>query len=213
LADLQRANTELQRRLDGALAERDEVEAQKAAMAEVLGVINSSPGDLSPVFEAMLEKALRLCDAAFGILFVREGLQFRGAATCNLPLFASVASQMNDLSKVRGLHSGRPVLQHSPAGFAGLVDGDHYFGSHQTPRWSREDSNRRDRRWDIRALTHDLAIRRWKAQSAAFLPRVCVKRTSGPSGSPMSAQCSTSWFQLSGTLIVGSFSQGWEFVT
>ena len=100
----------------------------------------------------MLEKALRLCDAAFGILFVREGLQFRGAATCNLFLFASVASQMNDRSKVRGLHSGRPVLQHSPAGFAGLVDGDHYFGSHQTPRWSREDSNRLARRWEIRAL-------------------------------------------------------------
>src|SRR5215831_3560491 len=59
----------------------------------------------------------------------------------------------------------------------------------------------------------DVAVRRWKAQSAAFLYKVCVKRTSGPSGSPMSAQCSTSWFQLLGTLIVGSFSQGWEFVT
>src|SRR6266852_3988103 len=85
VADLQRANAELQRQLDECRAERDEALEQQTATAEVLQVINSSPGDLAPVFDAMLDKALRLCDAAFGSLLSYDGDVFRTVAQRNWP--------------------------------------------------------------------------------------------------------------------------------
>jgi PAS domain S-box-containing protein len=80
VAELRRANADLQHRLDECTAElqvrtteRDDSEAQKAAIGDVLEVINSSPGDLAPVFEAMLEKAFCLCDGVQGSLWTFDG--------------------------------------------------------------------------------------------------------------------------------------------
>src|SRR5437763_5192534 len=73
VADPDRANAELRRRLSEALAERDEAEAQKAAVSEVLEVIKGSPCDLAPVFNAILEKAHDLCGAETGVLLSYDG--------------------------------------------------------------------------------------------------------------------------------------------
>ena len=58
---------------------------QQTATSEVLSVISSSPGELEPVFQSMLENALRICEAKFGVMFRSDQGQFKMAAMLDLP--------------------------------------------------------------------------------------------------------------------------------
>jgi GAF domain-containing protein len=73
-------NTRLLKELRQRTDDLSEALEQQTATSEVLGVISSSRGELEPVFEAMLANATRLCEATYGILWLREGDAFRIAA-------------------------------------------------------------------------------------------------------------------------------------
>src|SRR6516165_9553982 len=88
IVDLQRQLAEARQRLDESTAERDAALARETAAGEVLQVINSSPGDLAPVFDAMLDKALHLCEANFGDMFLYDGGKYHSVAVRGAPEFA-----------------------------------------------------------------------------------------------------------------------------
>jgi signal transduction histidine kinase/CheY-like chemotaxis protein len=69
---------------------------QQTATSEVLRIISSSPGDLQPVFEAILSNATRLCGANFGTLYLCDGDAFRAAAFHNAPA-AFIEARKNKL--------------------------------------------------------------------------------------------------------------------
>src|SRR3954466_522790 len=80
VADLEKENAELRRRLDTLAEDLGEAVEQQTATAHVLEVVRRSRSDVGPVFQALLDKALQLCGAAFGILWTFDGEWMRAAA-------------------------------------------------------------------------------------------------------------------------------------
>jgi signal transduction histidine kinase len=112
---------------------------QQTATSEVLGVISSSPGELEPVFEAMLANAVRICAAKFGNLLLYDGNAFRMAAMHGAPPAWDVLRRREpvvrpDPNNVLARLAARKQLQHvldtrteqayvdREAAFVGLVE-------------------------------------------------------------------------------------------
>ncbi|HEY3030056.1 MAG TPA: GAF domain-containing protein, partial [Bradyrhizobium sp.] len=82
---------------------------QQTATSEVLQVISSSPGELEPVFQKMLENATRVCGANFGLMNLWDGDSFTMASSYNVPpAFAALRARM-------------PVRPHPQSGLAAVV--------------------------------------------------------------------------------------------
>jgi class 3 adenylate cyclase/putative methionine-R-sulfoxide reductase with GAF domain len=95
-------NTRLLKELRKRTDDLSEALEQQTATSEVLKVISSSPGELKPVFEAMLAYAVRICEAKFGTLFLCEGDDFRVVAEHNTP------------PALAELHQREPILRVGP---------------------------------------------------------------------------------------------------
>ncbi|HJU15092.1 MAG TPA: GAF domain-containing protein [Stellaceae bacterium] len=108
------------------LTETREALEQQTATAEVLQVINSSPGDLAPVFEAILEKAMRLCQAWGGAFRLFDGQAFRAVAMRGVP--AAFAGATREIREFRGTALGRIAEGERLVQAADLADPEYRSG-------------------------------------------------------------------------------------
>src|SRR6201997_3892447 len=118
VADLQRQLAECKAERDGLQRELDAAGERQTATAEVLEVINSSPGDLAPVFDAILEKAHTHCGATRGTLFLFDGETFRGVAMHGYP--EDLAERWRRGISVRETSVWAPLLAGAP--FSRIAD-------------------------------------------------------------------------------------------
>jgi GAF domain-containing protein len=112
------------------LTEQQEALEQQTATAEVLEVINASPGNLMPVFDTMLEKAMKLCDASFGVLRRYDnGLLFPLASRGVPAAFAefsanTIAPPTPNASPALSLEAKRPIQRLDIRESGAYKDGD-----------------------------------------------------------------------------------------
>src|SRR5262249_23772337 len=105
---------------------RESLERQTAT-SEVLRVISRSPGEVAPVFQAMLDNATRICEANFGGLYVRDGDEFRLAAIHNMP--PALADARRRVRPEMQTPMGRAIRNRQVVHVAGLAADQSYLGS------------------------------------------------------------------------------------
>ena len=107
---------------------------QQTATAEVLRVISSSPGKLEPVFQTLLANAIKLCEASYGAMWLREGDAFRNAAFHGalaaeyIEIWRSATVQMNSTGLLGSIAHSRKPFQ-----VADLRQTRAYLAGHQLP--------------------------------------------------------------------------------
>jgi two-component system, NtrC family, sensor kinase len=99
---LRAANADLKKNLTEALE-------QQTATSEVLQVISSSPGELEPVFQAMLANAVRICEARFGSLYLHEHGALRFVAGHNVPRAFAEARRRGPFRPAPGSANGKLI--------------------------------------------------------------------------------------------------------
>ena len=106
---MRQPRADLEQQLEACRRELAEAREQQTATSEVLRTISSSPGDLEPVFQAMLENAARICEANFGVLFLYEDGAFRAVALHGAapPSFVATRQRNPVMQAVPGTGLGR----------------------------------------------------------------------------------------------------------
>src|SRR5262245_50018025 len=96
---------DLEKRLAEALKLHTEAQEQQTATSEILRVISSSPSDLQPVLDAVVQRAARLCDATDALIFSLQGEQLELVAKCG-----EIRVPTEALPLTRGLVTSRAVI-------------------------------------------------------------------------------------------------------
>ena len=127
-------NTRLFNELRQRTTDLTEFLQQQTATSEVLEVISSSPGELELVFRAMLDRAVRICEARFGNLYLREGDGFRAAVMHNVPPAyaesrAGVVHPSHNSTLWQATQTKQPAQTADITKLPGYAEGDPYLVS------------------------------------------------------------------------------------
>ncbi len=123
---LQESYADLEKKVELRTHELSESLAQQTATADVLSVINASRGDLQPVFQAMVEKAWRLCDADAGHLALPVGDDYRSVAVSAMSPEMTRLIQSISYAPGRGTAIGRALAERRPVQISDIgADNEH----------------------------------------------------------------------------------------